>query len=236
MRKSTVIRSAELRDIQIHYRRRRSLLLRVLPDKRIELLVPLRTTMREIERILLKKEGWIARRQQYYSSCVRLNNNPRLVDGAEILFLGKCYPLQLRTAKRSEIELGEDRMILYCKESASPESLNRALFAWYREKAVEIFTASLAQHLPLLKGKNRKSPILRLRTMKRLWGSCSNSGYVTLNVHLIKTPMSAINYVIMHELCHLVVMNHGERFYRLMDQVMPDWRQRSAALDNYSLR
>jgi len=75
-------------------------------------------------------------------------------------------------------------------------------------------------------------PDIRLFTMNTQWGNCSPSGVITLNPHLIKAPTICIDYVILHELCHLVEHNHSDRFYQLLKQVMPDWEVRKEKLDN----
>ena len=67
--------------------------------------------------------------------------------------------------------------------------------------------------------------------MQTQWGSCSPAGRITLNPHLVKAPRDCIDYVILHELCHLAEHNHSERFYRLMQQVMPQWGKIKQRLD-----
>ena len=77
------------------------------------------------------------------------------------------------------------------------------------------------------------APELRLRSMRRRWGSCSRQGRVTLNVELVKLPLTLIDYVIAHELCHLFEFNHGKKFYQLLEHVMPDWKQREVMLKQF---
>ncbi|WP_430746834.1 M48 metallopeptidase family protein [Azotobacter chroococcum] len=75
------------------------------------------------------------------------------------------------------------------------------------------------------------APPLRIQSMQTQWGSCSPNGRITLNPHLVKAPRDCIDYVILHELCHIAEHNHSERFYRLMQQVMPQWETVKARLD-----
>ena len=72
---------------------------------------------------------------------------------------------------------------------------------------------------------------MRLQVMKTQWGSCSPTGKLTLNPWLVKAPRDCIDYVILHELCHLKEHNHSPRFFKLLDRHMPAWRQRKARLD-----
>lgn len=72
----------------------------------------------------------------------------------------------------------------------------------------------------------------RVMAMKKQWGSCSTKGNLMLNPHLVKAPKECIDYVILHELCHIAEHNHSERFWRLLTQVMPNWKEVKAKLDD----
>ncbi|MNG12944.1 WLM domain protein [compost metagenome] len=79
-------------------------------------------------------------------------------------------------------------------------------------------------------------PPLRILTMQTQWGSCSPNGRITLNPHLVKAPRECIDYVILHEFCHIAEHNHSEHFYRLMSQVMPGWEKTKGRLDGMANR
>ncbi len=104
------------------------------------------------------------------------------------------------------------------------------LWDWYRVRAREVFQRRLEQsveRLPWL----RTIPRWQLLAMKKQWGSCSPSGVLNLNPHLIKAPTACIDYVLLHELCHLRFHDHSKGYYRLLSRHMPEWKEVKARLD-----
>jgi predicted metal-dependent hydrolase len=102
---------------------------------------------------------------------------------------------------------------------------------WYAAKAGTWFPAILADHLPHFARSGTTQPRLQIRKMKTRWGSLSAKGTLTLNLDLIRAPKSCIEYVITHELCHLLHRPHDAAFYRLLEKHMPDWEKRRHKLE-----
>ena len=153
------------------------------------------------------------------------------VEGEQHLYLGERYPLVIQHVKARENHIavidGEFRVATSILQR---EKIQSSLQNWYQQQAVKIFSIRLqaiAQRTPW--ARDRKIP-LQLRRMKRTWGNCSAKGVIKLNTHLVKAPMDVIDAVIAHELCHLVEMNHGKRFYVLLEGLNPNWRRHRAEL------
>ena len=102
---------------------------------------------------------------------------------------------------------------------------------WYRERAGLYFHGQLTALVERLSWAPVVPPF-RLRFMKKRWGSCSAKGTLSLNTHMIKAPEECVEYVLLHELCHLRQHNHSKRFYALLELHMPDWRERKARLED----
>ena len=111
-----------------------------------------------------------------------------------------------------------------------------ALRRWYADRAAIVFPDRIDQvrrEIPLVASLDHQ---LRIRLMTRRWGSCTSRRVVTLNPLLVQAPLSCVDYVIVHELVHLLELSHSARFYRLMDQAMPDWRERREQLTRLPIR
>ena len=113
----------------------------------------------------------------------------------------------------------------------APRIIKSTLDAWYRQRARELFADRLAAVAAPLRWVKQLPPT-RLQFMTVQWGSCSPSGRITLNPLLVKAPRECIDYVLLHELCHLLHHNHSPKFYRTLDRHMPNWRVVKVKLDN----
>ncbi len=168
----------------------------------------------------------------------------RYVSGETQFYLGKRYVLKVIVDAEQvpNVKLSRGKLNVTIKHD---DSKNNALDSqesrlvkikplidkWYQHKAKAIFHERLAELLPKatwVKG----IPSFRVMAMKKQWGSCSTKGNLMLNPHLVKAPKECIDYVILHELCHIAEHNHSERFWRLLTQVMPNWKEVKAKLDD----
>lgn len=153
------------------------------------------------------------------------------VSGEAVMYLGRRYRLKVipSSAAEASVKLSGNRLEVRSAEPA-PELVREAMVAWYRARARAVFTHRIDDMLTTLRWKTAAPP-MRLQAMKTQWGSCSPAGRLTLNPWLVKAPRDCIDYVILHELCHLKEHNHSPRFFKLLDRHMPSWRQRKARLD-----
>lgn len=124
------------------------------------------------------------------------------------------------------------RLYTVTTPESSPAMIKSALDVWYRQRARELFADLLAAVAPLRWVK--QLPPTRLQFMNVQWGSCSPSGRITLNPSLVEAPRECIDYVLLHEMCHLLHHNHSPNFYKTLQRHMPGWKAVKERLDNFA--
>ena len=154
------------------------------------------------------------------------------VSGESFFYLGRRYQLKVHgpngASQGIKFYRGAIHVIAQGKDKAAVKTQLRS---WYRERAADVFARRFEELSERLNWLD-VAPSWRMVAMKKQWGSCSPKGAILLNPHLVKAPRECIDYVILHELCHLKVHNHSPRFYRLLSQNMPNWQPVKARLDS----
>ena len=174
----------------------------------------------------------ISRVERFLVTARERQLQPLLYTEGELhLYLGESYPLVIEPAyrqKNSVVFSGNE--IRVCTSQKDTESIRKELQGWYLRQARKVFSARLKEVSSRADWVGDRSIPLKLRRMKRTWGNCSSKGVIKLNTHLVKAPISVLDSVIAHELCHLEEMNHGRAFYALLGRLNPNWREDRARL------
>ncbi|RFA26145.1 hypothetical protein CAI21_17580 [Alkalilimnicola ehrlichii] len=215
----------------IRYSRRRSLGLYVYADGRVEVRVPFACDEHVAMDFLQRRLSWVMAKRAEFAERPR-PPQPEYRSGAQHLYLGERLTLKLQYAARPQVWLTDDRLTIAARDIAEPEKVEQRLWAWYRRTAEALFPERLALGVARMHAYGIVQPPLKIRRMRSRWGSCSRRGSITLNLDLIRYPLACLDYVIAHELCHLLEFNHSPRFYRLLDATMPDWRTYKMHLTN----
>lgn len=225
---SFVFGSKEI-NYELSFQDRKTLGIRVYPNCKVKVIAPFDTSNERLYTKLREKAPWIIKQQLDFLSYHPLTPPRKYVNGETHLYLGRQYKLRIEKAGNNEVKLFRGRLLVLKKESTSTMNL---LTNWYREKAAIHFEDTLKKILPLFARYDISEPELQIRHMSTRWGSCTTKGKVILNPELIKAPKGSIEYVIIHELCHLIHHNHTKAFYDLQESIMPDWKKWKERLEN----
>ena len=214
----------------LSYSKRKTLEIAVHPDGSVVVKAPLGEDETSVENFIHKRARWIKRQIRYFAQLGPRTPERQFVGGESHLYLGKQYRLKIRPSDTDEVLLKRGFFHIQAVDD-KPEHIAMLLEAWYWSEAEVYFAQVFAECWQLFKKKGVEKPALKIRKMKTLWGSFSVKRGVTLNLELIKAPRECIEYVAIHELCHLFHLNHGPEFYNLLEQFLPDWKKRKHRLE-----
>lgn len=218
-------------DYTLEYAERKTLGIKVHPDKSVHVIAPTDTTTEAVKSKVKSKASWILKQQDFFLAFHPITPPRKFVAGETHLYLGKQYRLKLIKANREAVKLHGGNIEVHTKAIEDKEQVNKLLKKWYKQKAELHFNILFEEKLPLTKSFYKGEAKLKYRWMKMRWGSCDKNGVVHLNLELIKAPKKCIEYVMVHELCHLVHLDHSNAFYSLLQKVYPDWRKTKDKLE-----
>ncbi|MBO4739444.1 MAG: M48 family metallopeptidase [Bacteroidales bacterium] len=209
-------------EYSIEYVQRKTLGIQVHPDGTVILKAPCDAIIEKIREKIHKKAAWILKQQRYFESFGIPTAERRYVSGESHLYLGRQYMLRIKCSDKNAVHYQNNIIEIECKSKNAVETIMQK---WYRSRA-EIKFAEYAK--PIIEkfstyGVTPNS--LKIRKMEKRWGYCTANCTIYLNPRLICVPRGCIEYVITHELCHLVHRNHTKEFYALLTKEMPHWEK-----------
>lgn len=215
----------------VRFSDRKTLEIAVQPDTRVMVKAPKGTSAETIKTRIVRRARWIRKQIKYFERFVPRTPPRSYVGGETHLYLGRQYRLKIRKQRESGVKLKGPFLYVQMSDPKKRRAVKRLLDEWYKEHARVVFTRRLESCHTSARGLNVPMPKIRLRTMTRRWGSCGKNGTILLNTALVQAPVYCIDYVIMHELCHLKAPTHSTGYYKLLSKYMPDWERRKERLE-----
>ncbi|MFI3262684.1 MAG: SprT family zinc-dependent metalloprotease [Rikenellaceae bacterium] len=219
-------------DYDIEFSNRKSLVISVnKKDKKVVVKSPNNLSLPYIKNFVVSKSSWIKKQ------CDNAENNTSFVqlsyeNGSKHYILGKEYILEIHSANITEIFTTDaGKLIINCRSNTNIEL---ALKKWHATIAPRVFIEIMRPIIDNFGVKYKLYPSkLEYKFVKRYWGQCTPKRLIRINISLIHQPQAAIEYIILHELCHFIHQNHSKDFWTLVEKEMPDYKQRKALLTNY---
>ena len=207
---------------ELEFLERKSLGITVYPDRKVKVKAPLDSALEKIEAKLRKRAPWILKQQSYFLSFEPLTPARKYISGESHLYMGRQYRLKIYKSSEEVVKLKRGFLEVYTEDKSKAKKLVRD---WYRKRA-EIKFQEIAKNWIVRFKKHGVEPSdFVIKWMDKRWGSCTPKGKIILNVELMKAPKGCIEYVIVHELCHLIHHNHSNAFFELQTKEMGDWRK-----------
>ena len=217
---------------EVKFSKRKTLGIKVYPIGDVEVLAPIDTSSEAIEQRVLRRAQWIVRQQNYFKELGERSPEKRFISGESHYYLGRQFLLRVEEGKPNSVRYKGRYFEVICTPTSKAKELMKA---WYREHAKEKF-AEFAEPIIARFEKYGVAPSsLYIQEMDNRWGSCTPKGKIILNTQLIRAPRPCIEYVITHELCHLLHPDHTKAFWELLQKEMPDWERWKNKLERFML-
>ena len=217
--------------------RKKTAAIHVTPAATVVISVPRDLEKERVCEIIEKRARWILEKKNFMSLRGHFNVTKEFVSGESFLYLGKQYRLKVTksSAKESACRLVAGRLQVQIGEDLDAElhteAVKKALMEWYRKHAEE----KILERLPHITRKAGIKPkAVEIKSQNKRWGSCSRSGVVRFNWKVVMTPISVIDYVIAHELCHLIYGNHSAQFWMKLQTIYPEYKTKKDWLKEHS--
>jgi hypothetical protein len=209
-------------DFQIEYSDRRTLGITVTPDMDVLVKAPNDSTLFKIKEKLRKRAPWILKQQSFFLSYHPKTTERKYISGETHLYLGRQYLLKVGNNGSESVKLkGKFIAVSTHDKSRVKQLVNN----WYLDHARSKFQSTAMPLIEKFKKYKVEPSSIVLREMPTRWGSCTPKGKIILNPELIKAPKGCIEYVIIHELCHLIHHDHTQKFIDLQTKEMKDWEK-----------
>lgn len=216
--KTTLIYLGEW-EVHLFRKRIRNIYLRIDREGNIQVSAPLKCSLEYIQDFLQKKRDWIHKHRR---SAIQLLQQSNLKD-IPYLFLGKPFSLIIHEqAEYNRIILSDNQIACHIKSPEIPDIKNILLTNWQKQQFEQLLPTFIEKWEAII---NVRANQWRIRAMKTRWGSCNPTNKrICLNLNLMHYPPVCIEYVVVHELVHLLEASHNQRFYQFMNQFMPEWK------------
>lgn len=221
----------------VRYSKRKTLAIKISAEEGLVVLAPYNCSKKYIDKLLKEKQQWI---EKNYKDIYELRTSIGDRENIEkIMFLGKVYNIKIRysSLKKSAAALEGDTVTvrlfgaLEFNEENRIKALRTVLRAWYAEEGYEILQQKTSRYAERLGVKFNK---ITIKDVKTRWGSCSSLGNINYNIRLIMMPEDVVDYIVLHELSHLVYMNHSKEFWKYVESFMADYKSREEKLKRLS--
>lgn len=216
----------------IRTNRRKSADIRV-EDGAVSVIVPTNTSAEKIDQLLAAKRRWIKEKITLHQEMTPASSK-RYVSGEALSYLGRNYRLKVETGNFAPVKLLSGRLVVTVPNGTEqPHMVRNALVRWYKRQAEQKLTEKVERFAPMV---GVEPAGVGIRTFKSRWGSCTARGKLDFNWQIMMAPNRMVDYVVIHELCHLIRHDHSPAFWKEMSRSMPDyescrvWLRHNAAL------
>lgn len=220
---------------EVLFSNRKTLSIEIVTPGVITVTAPNNTKEEDILNIIKKKSFWIIQKLYEIKSIQHEKKDKEYVNGESFLYLGRNYSLQIiidESLSKPFTKLLRSKFYVYTPLKTD-EMIKNSLKQWYKEKAEEKITERIKYYSSYF---DEKPEIIKIKEQKKRWGSCTSKKELLFNWKCIMMPSTVLDYVIIHEMTHLIYMNHSKEFWNMIKKILPDYKERRLLLKNNGIK
>ncbi|MGN1033268.1 MAG: M48 family metallopeptidase [Intestinibacter sp.] len=219
-------------DIDVIYKKRKNISIKVIPKDKIQIISPNGVSIDVLKEILSKNSNWIVSKLDQFKDIEDSFLKRDYVDGEIYYYIGRPYSLKIIKDKNTQnnksysyIDIKDDNIEIRTN-NWDREYLKESLKRWYKLKSEDIVMDRLDHLRKKSEVFSKLQPnLIKVKEQKKIWGSCNLYKNIYINSKISMLPVEAIDYIIVHEFCHIIYMNHSKDFYKLVEKIMPNYRE-----------
>ena len=216
----------------ITYSDRKTIGIMVMPNKDVYVKAPEGAELVNIRAKVNKRAGWILKQWRHFDSFGETSPPKMYLSGESHSYLGRQYMLKVIDGEENTVKYKGAKIEVICSDRGNVSKLMKG---WYKERAKVKFMEIAEPIISRFSKYGVEPSSINIQDMSNRWGSCTSKGKIILNTELIKAPKPCIEYVITHELCHLIHHDHTRVFFELLETEMPDWKRWKDKLERYMI-
>jgi predicted metal-dependent hydrolase len=215
---------SETIELNVVFRKRKTLCIQIRPPGEVTVISPIGKSEKEIRQSVKTKSKWIAKKLSEMKKMDYTRVDKQYVSGEKFSYLGNEYSLQImedEKYKRPKVEMLCGKIFVYTSNE-EPDKIQLALENWYRKKALENITDEIAYYQGFF---NVAPAQIVVKKQRKRWGSCTSKHKLLFNFKCTMLPLPILDYIVVHEMCHMVHLNHSKEFWNLVGEILPDYKQ-----------
>ncbi len=222
-------------EFEIEYRNRKTLEIGIYPAECIKVVAPKLAHEEDIIRVVKSKAKWIVQKLFELKDMQYVKREKEYVNGESFMYLGRNYSLQI--IKEQKVKLPVAKLYqgkFYIEANTSDQfTLRKAMEVWYRKKTLEKVIERVDYYRPHF---NIEPNSIKVKEQKKRWGSCTSNRDIMFNWKCSMAPFNVLDYIVVHEMCHMVHLNHSKEFWNLVKDILPNYKEQKEWLRNNGIK
>lgn len=217
------------------YRKRKTLSIEIKPPQKVHVKAPEGITEDKINEIVMKKGKWIKQKLFETREIEHQKPDREFVNGESFMYLGRNYSLQIimdETVKKTTVSLYQGKLYV-TTATGNVAEIKAAMEYWYREKTLQLVMERIKYYQPYIIVMPR---LVKVKQQKKRWGSCTSKKNLYFNWRCCMAPAKVLDYIVVHEMCHMVYLNHSKEFWNMVGRILPDYKECREWLKKFGIR